>query len=112
MEFFMKLVNSHVADGYSLYTLELFPGSSWYNQTQQNNQHVQWLQGNEEGIYEEFDILQTIIKQAGYDRYEVSNFALRSKPSIHNLVYRDMQLYIGLGINSSSFLPHKLLSSS
>ncbi|MEI6671859.1 MAG: hypothetical protein WCL02_00385 [bacterium] len=38
-------------------------------------------------------------------RYEISNFAVASKASIHNMVYRNMEPYIGIGLSASSFLP-------
>lgn len=120
MEFFIKFVNSHVADWFSLYTLELFPWSDRYNALQKHiasddeslvPKKVSWLQGNDDAIYKEFDTLSAILIKAWYERYEISNFALRGKPSIHNIVYWNMQPYIGLGIQSSSLLPWNILQS-
>jgi coproporphyrinogen III oxidase-like Fe-S oxidoreductase len=45
---------------------------------------------------EEFEILKEIILNAGFARYEISNFSKRGKASIHNIVYRNMEPYIGL----------------
>jgi oxygen-independent coproporphyrinogen-3 oxidase len=108
MESFMKLANSHVADGFSLYTLELFPGSQWYNKTND----IQRLQWNEEWIAIEFETLKAIINQAGYSRNEISNFSLMWKQSSHNMVYRTMQSYIWLGINSSSYIDGQRFSNT
>jgi coproporphyrinogen III oxidase-like Fe-S oxidoreductase len=43
---------------------------------------------------EEFLILKEIIENAGFGRYEISNFARASKASIHNMVYRNMENYL------------------
>ena len=41
---------------------------------------------------------------AGYARYEISNFSRIAKSSIHNRVYWEMENYLGLGLNASSFI--------
>lgn len=109
--FFEKLVNSYVFDGFSIYTLELFPGSDRYNSARLKNESIQQESsyGTKESIYDEFDRMATTIADAGYARYELSNFALLGKRSLHNTVYRTMQPYLGLGINASSMLTKKVL---
>ncbi len=109
MKFFYNFVHSRVADGFSLYTLELMPGSDRYNTLQHGDAwtHMQRLQGEEEWCIDEFAHLRAIVQQAGYRRYEISNFALLGRESIHNTMYRTHQPYIGLGIHSSSYLPKK-----
>lgn len=54
---------------------------------------------------EEYITLQTMLLQAGYTRYELSNYALAGKRSIHNMAYRLQEPYLGLGINATSCLP-------
>ena len=49
---------------------------------------------------------------AGYLRYEISNFSLLSRSSIHNRVYREMEEYLGLGLGASSFLREKASTDS
>jgi coproporphyrinogen III oxidase-like Fe-S oxidoreductase len=61
--------------------------------------------GTEDEIYEEFDMLKEILLEAGYARYEISNFSLISKSSIHNRVYWEMEEYLGLGLGASSLAP-------
>ncbi len=112
--FFKKIIDSHIADGFSLYTLELFPGSSrYYKQKVEGKEtenistkskKVHRLQNNDDAIYQEFDILSTYITRGGYRRFELSNYAMLSKASIHNMVYRTMQPYIGMGMSASSYL--------
>lgn len=66
--------------------------------------------GTDEDIYEEFSLLKEILLDAGYARYELSNFAQAGKSGIHNRVYWQMENYLGLGLNSASFLGKDLLS--
>ena len=59
---------------------------------------------NEDEIYEEFDILKSIIEEWWYKRYEISNFAAVGKSSVHNRVYREMEDYLWLWLSASSFI--------
>ena len=67
--------------------------------------------GTDEQIYEEFSLLKDILLDAWYHRYELSNFSLSGKSSIHNRTYWEMENYLGLGLNASSFLNKKELNS-
>ena len=54
---------------------------------------------------EQFDILTPLwkyLEQKSYNHYEVSNFALNGRISLHNSVYWDYCQYIGLGPGSAS----------
>ncbi len=102
IKFFKDLVNSTFVDSFSLYTLELFAWSLWYKFLKQNK-----LEINDEDIWEEFNYLKQIITQAGYQRYEVSNFAPSGKESIHNLIYWNLEPYIAIGVWWAWFLPQK-----
>lgn len=103
LEFFSEFCNSGFADSFSLYTLELFE-----NQRRKKSESTllinQWCFWTEDDIYEEFDYLKEILLDAGYSRYEISNFARISKSSIHNRIYREMENYLGLWLNASSFI--------
>ncbi len=44
-----------------------------------------------------------ILKSAGFERYEISNFAKQGFKSRHNLKYWDMSEYIGAGLGASSY---------
>ena len=97
-DFFDNFVNSMFADSFSLYMIELFPGSYWHDVLPKE------MDLNEDNVYEEFSILKSIIEEAGYRRYEISNFSLSWKSCIHNRVYWNMENYLWLWVNSSSFL--------
>ena len=47
------------------------------------------------------------LKEAGYNHYEISNFAKENKKSKHNLCYWNQQEYIGVGAGASSYLNGK-----
>lgn len=110
--FFEKLVSSQMVDGFSIYTLELFPGSDRYNTQKITHKETSTQADDKDTVYDEFDRLATIVETNGYRRYELSNFALAWKRSIHNMVYRTMGSYLGLGINASSLLTQATLRSA
>ena len=107
LEFFQDFVNSWFADSFSLYMLELFEHQKWKREGREQNVQQQWLFGNEDEIYEEFDILKNIIQEWWYKRYEISNFAAVGKSSIHNRVYWGMEDYLWLWLSASSFVNAK-----
>lgn len=45
-----------------------------------------------------------ILAQAGYERYEISNYAKKGYACRHNLVYWQGADYLGLGLGSSSYM--------
>ena len=115
MEFFQSLAKSKFIDSYSLYTLELFPWSfRYYNEKCKINKE-EWKNEywDQDDIYEEFAILKDILLDAWYKRYEISNFSLLGKSSVHNRNYREMWNYLGLGTSASSFFknPNEKLCS-
>jgi len=101
-----------MVDGFSIYTLELFPGSDRYNTQKIAHKETSTQADDKDTVYDEFDRLATIVETNGYRRYELSNFALAGKRSIHNMVYRTMGSYLGLGINASSLLTQATLRSA
>lgn len=107
LDFFESFVQSYFADSFSLYTLELFPGSAWYHQHivwSSSAQHLVHHYGSEDHVYHEFSLLKDIILNAWYRRYELSNFSLAGKSSIHNRIYWEMDNYLWVGTSAASFL--------
>jgi coproporphyrinogen III oxidase-like Fe-S oxidoreductase len=74
-DFFEKVVKSQMFDGVSVYTLELFPGAERYYKTKEKTQPGAIL-SDDETIWKEFQYIKNTVMDAGYGRYEISNFAL------------------------------------
>lgn len=109
LEFFTNFVQSGFADSFSLYTLELFEWSTRFNeQIAKYNYEQAWLSlkkyGTDEEVYAEFELLKTILLEAGYQRYEISNYSRAGANSIHNRIYRAMEERLGLGTGATSHL--------
>ena len=51
-----------------------------------------------------YDIVRSYLKDKGFLRYEVSNFALKGYESKHNLNYWRRGEYVGVGVSASSFV--------
>jgi oxygen-independent coproporphyrinogen-3 oxidase len=61
---------------------------------------------NTEDQARQFLLLMDWLKQAGYEHYEISNFALPGKRSRHNSSYWQGAAYLGLGPSAHSFNGH------
>ncbi len=58
---------------------------------------------NEEQAAMQFNILMEEMKKAGYEQYEISNFAKPGKYAIHNSNYWSGKKYLGLGPSAHSY---------
>ena len=59
-----------------------------------------------------YDYGYALLKEKGYERYEVSNFAQKGYESKHNLNYWKRGEYIGLGVSASSFMCGKRFTNT
>lgn len=50
---------------------------------------------------------QDVLEKAGYERYEISNFALPGFACSHNIGYWKRENYLGLGLHASSMIANK-----
>ena len=96
-DFLTRFLASGYPDSISLYTLENI----------KDKPCALKYYGSDEDIMEEFLLLKEMIEDAGFMRYEISNFAHAGKASIHNMVYWNMEPYIGLWLSASSFWKNK-----
>ncbi len=55
-------------------------------------------------VAELYDYGRKLLKEKGYERYEISNFAQNGYESRHNLNYWKRGEYIGFGVSASSFM--------
>ena len=53
-----------------------------------------------------------LLKELGYERYEISNFAVPGYESKHNLNYWKRGEYIGVGVSASSFMQGKRFTNT
>lgn len=59
-----------------------------------------------------YEDTKAILKQYGYERYEISNYAKKGYECRHNLGYWDRTEYLGIGTGASSFMDHKRWTES
>jgi oxygen-independent coproporphyrinogen-3 oxidase len=86
----------------SCYALTVEPGTALNAFIQKNNIH----DVNTEDQARQFLLLMEWLQQAGYEHYEISNFALPGKRSRHNSSYWQGASYLGLGPSAHSFNGH------
>ncbi len=53
---------------------------------------------------EMYELCETYLKEKGYNKYEISNYAKEGKECRHNLKYWERENYIGFGLNSHSMI--------
>lgn len=63
----------------------------------------QIAEANDELCVAMYNLLADKLRQAGYEHYEISNFALSGFRSRHNSAYWDFTPYLGLGAGAHSF---------
>lgn len=92
----IRLAPEHISD----YSLILEEGTPFY---QKYNSGCYPLPDEEQErlMYRETE---QILAQAGYERYEISNYAKKGYACRHNLVYWQGGDYLGLGLGSSSYM--------
>lgn len=59
---------------------------------------------SEEDEREMYHRTETLLKEAGYHRYEISNYAKEGKECQHNLGYWERKNYLGIGLGASSLM--------
>lgn len=59
-----------------------------------------------------YDEIREYLKQKGFNRYEVSNFAKDGYESKHNLNYWKRGEYIGMGVSASSFIDNRRFTNT
>ncbi|WP_455052535.1 radical SAM family heme chaperone HemW [Mogibacterium sp.] len=84
----------------SFYSLQLEEGTAFFKEFEQ---------GELTEVPDEIDRAMyhagtKLLKEKGYEHYEISNFAKRGYESRHNLKYWEMAPYLGLGLGASLFI--------
>lgn len=60
---------------------------------------------------EMYEAAKKILKENSYYQYEISNFSKKGKECMHNLVYWNLEEYIGCGSAAHSFIDDKRISN-
>lgn len=94
------------ASHFSVYSLTLEPGTVLYEQAKRgavkiSSERRQTLHYKKTALY---------LDRKGFDHYEVSNFALKNKRCLHNMLTWKFRPYIGVGVSAHSFLNGKRIA--
>ena len=84
----------------SAYQLSVEPGSALAAMVDKG----QWSEADDELCARQYSILCQVLKEAGYNHYEISNFALPGYEARHNSAYWFHVPYVGLGPGAHSLL--------
>ena len=95
-------------DHISVYGLKIEENTSFRKMQLENS----LLLPDEETEEKMYDLMTEYLPNNSYHRYEISNFALTSKESRHNLKYWRYQPYIGFGVAAHSFINEKRTANS
>ena len=83
----------------SIYGLQLEPGTVFDKMQQQGRLHLP----PDELTEKMYDYITAVLPEYGYQRYEISNFALTGYESRHNLSYWQDVPYLGFGSGAHSY---------
>ena len=84
----------------SFYSLQLEEGTAFFKKFEQG----ELIEVPDEIDREIYHVGAKLLRDKGYEHYEISNFAKRGYESRHNLKYWEMAPYMGLGLGASSFI--------
>lgn len=87
----------------SYYSLIIEPGTQIYKWYEEGRLKLL----DEDSERELYHKVVTYLKERGYNHYEISNFALKGYECKHNMVYWNINPYIGVGLSSHSNIDHK-----
>lgn len=96
-----ELEPEHISS-YSLILEEGTPFFEWYAERPPVDEETdRWM----------YERTREVLGEAGYERYEISNYAKAGKACRHNLKYWEREEYLGLGLGAASFLSHTRFSN-
>lgn len=92
----------------SAYSLILEPGTPFYELYAKENDKVEKLLPDEEAERQMYRQTRVMLKEAGYERYEISNYSRPGYECRHNLGYWNRVPYLGFGIGAASLVPQEM----
>lgn len=103
LEIICKMKPEHI----SSYSLIIEEGTAFYKLYEKDKLNMP-SEELERDMYSEG---KKILKDNGYNQYEISNYSLKGKECKHNLKYWEMKEWIGVGSNSSSYIDNKRIKN-
>lgn len=106
LETVLSLKPQHI----SAYSLIVEEGTPFYEKYGQESEQLQATGEkqpdlpSEEEEREMYALTERILAEAGYHRYEISNYALPGRECRHNLVYWKRDNYVGFGLGAASMV--------
>ncbi|NFO10507.1 oxygen-independent coproporphyrinogen III oxidase [Clostridium botulinum] len=91
----------------SAYSLIIEEGTCFCNLYNQDKLNLP----SEEKERDMYLLTKKILKENGYSQYEISNFSKDKKECYHNIVYWQLNEYLGLGVSSSSYIEGKRIKN-
>lgn len=89
----------------SLYSLIIEEGTAFYKLYTEGKLNIP----EEEVEIDTYRRCKEFLKKAGYNQYEISNYAKDNFECKHNITYWNTEEYIGVGVSASSFIGKKRL---
>lgn len=84
----------------SAYSLIIEEGTPFYDRFERGDLRLP----DEETERAMYELTEALLKEAGYHRYEISNYALPGRESRHNRLYWTGEPYLGVGLGASSYI--------
>ncbi len=105
MQQVLRLKPEHI----SAYSLIIEPGTPFYDlykfdAVKQRAGMATIALPTEDEVYEMTKLTEQMLKEAGYEHYEISNFAKPEFACRHNIGYWQRENYLGLGLGASSMM--------
>ena len=95
LDLFIQLRPEHI----SAYQLSIEEGSALF----QMQKRGQYTEASQEQCARQYQIICSKLALAGYNHYEISNWALPGYEAVHNSAYWTRRPYVGLGPSAHSF---------
>lgn len=95
----LNILGEYCPPHFSAYGLSYEPGTRLYAGLQAGR----YIQCSEEDVLTMYENLVEFAVKHGYEHYEISNFSVPGKESVHNSSYWDGIPYIGIGPGAHSF---------
>ncbi|MBE5959278.1 MAG: radical SAM family heme chaperone HemW [Lachnospiraceae bacterium] len=97
----VRLMPKHI----SAYSLIVEDGTPLKEEVEKANRRGEDILPDEDTEREMYELTEQILKEAGYHRYEISNYAVdKSHRCRHNVGYWQRKNYLGFGIGAASLL--------